>query len=298
MTSRGFMLRNLCRVAALVLLSTLAWPQAATARIGSSKIPSVGLPGRLTEVVLPAPELEVLARDPKNPLVLRITRVSPHGDAFRYDFEYVGLEPGKYDLRDALRHKDGTPISTESGAKNAVPSIPVEVQSVLAAGVVKPHAPEPVPLPRFGGYHALMIAAGVAWLVGVFLILFGWRKRHLARAAAEWRPRTLAERLRPLVESAVAGRLSREERAQLELGLVAYWRRKLGLEDKEPALSMVLLREHAEAGPLLKSLESWLHMPVAPVNVDLQSLLAPYRNLPADAIPEIDATQAASSTRR
>ncbi len=290
------MFRDLRRVAALML--ALALPLAAAPQADSAKLPSVGMPGRLTEVVLPAPELEVRARDPKDPLVLRITRVSAHGDAFRYDFEYVGLEPGKYDLRDALRHKDGTPIRIESGAKDAVPSIRVEVQSVLAAGVVKPHAPQPVPLPSFGGYRTLMIAAGVAWLVGAFAILFGWRKRQLARAAAEWKPRTLAERLKPLVESAVAGKLSREERAQLELGLVAYWRRKLALEDKEPALSMVLLREHAEAGPLLKSLEAWLHMPVAPVNVDLQSLLAPYRNLPADAIPEIDASRAAVSTRR
>ena len=297
MSRQGFMLRCLCRGAALLLLSSLAWPQAATSQQASTKIPSVGLPGRLTEVVLPAPELEVRARDAKDPLVLRITRVAPHGDAFRYDFEYVGLEPGKYDLRDALRHKDGTPISTESGAKDAVPSIPVEVQTILAAGIVKPHPPQPVPLPSFGGYRRLLIAAGVAWLFGAFLILFGWRKRQLARAAAEWKPRTLAERLRPLVESAVAGKLSREERAQLELGLVAYWRRKLALEDTEPALSMVLMRDHAEAGPLLKSLEAWLHMPVAPVNVDLQSLLAPYRNLPADAIPEIDAARAAVSSR-
>ncbi len=298
MTRRGFMLRSLCRVAALILLSTWAWPQAANQPVDSTKIPSVGLPGRLSEVVLPAPELEVRARDAKDPLVLRITRVSPHGDAFRYDFEYVGLEPGKYDLRDALRHKDGTPISTASDAQDAVPSIPVEVHSVLEPGVVKPHAPVPVPLPSFGGYRTLMIAAGAAWLAGVFLILFGWRKRQLARAAAEWKPRTLAERLRPLVESAVAGKLSREERAQLELGLVAYWRRKLALQETEPALSMVLLREHAEAGPLLKSLEAWLHMPVAAVDVDLQSLLAPYRNLPADAIPEIEVTRAAASTRR
>jgi len=275
-------------LAAALLLSTALFAQ---------ELPSVGMPARLQEVVLPGSELEVAAGDPKAALVLRILRVSPHGSAFRYDFEYVGLEPGKYDLRDALRRRDGTPIArseTDAAAADALPPVEVEIGSVLPAGIVKPHAPQAAPLPRLGGYAMTMLAFGVVWLAGLGLILFGWRKRRMQLAAASYKPRTLAERLRPLVESALAGRLSREERAQLELGLVAYWRRKLELEDERPAQTLALLREHAQAGPLLSSLEAWLHMPVPPEQVDLQALLAPYRDLPADAIPEFEARRSTS----
>ena len=262
-----------------------------SATLFARQIPSVGMPARLQEVVLPGSELEVDAPDPKSALVLRILRVSPHGSAFRYDFEYVGLEPGKYDLRDALRRRDGTPLvrsELDASAADALPPIPVEVASVLPGGIVKPHPPAAAPLPSLGGYAKTMIAFGVIWLAGLGLILFGWRKRRMALAAASYKPRTLAERLRPLVESALAGRLSREERAQLESGLMAYWRRKLNLEHERPAQTLALLREHAQAGPLLTSLEAWLHMPVPPNEVDLATLLAPYRDLPADAIPEFE----------
>ena len=289
---------RLCAVFALAFGGTLGEGLDAQGQVPGPRIPTVGMPGRIEELVLPGPELEVLARDPKNPLVLRITRVSPHGAAFRYDFEYVGLEPGKYDLRDALRRRDGTPLVSASDASGALPSIPVEVHSVLAPGVVKPHAPEPGALPRIGGYRTLLIAGGVVWLVGLGLVLFGWRKRRQERAAAQWKPRSLAERLRPLVESALSGSLSREERAQLELGLVAYWRRRLSLEHEQPARMMTLLREHHEAGPLLSSLEAWLHMPVPPQDVDVNALLAPYRDLPEDSLPDnLPATLAAASPR-
>ncbi len=267
----------LCIAIALTSLSTAA-----------AQLPSVGMPGRVTELVLPGSEVEVRARDAKDPLVLRITRVAPHGSAFRYDFEYVALEAGKYDLRDALRRRDGTPIVTDPGDPNALPSIPVEVTSVLAPGIVKPHVPEPQALPRFGAYRTWLVAAGVVWLAGLALVLFGLRKKHAAMAAARWKPRTLAERLRPLVESALAGTLEREQRAQLELGLVAFWRRKLAMEHESPVRTMSLLRDHAQAGPLLKSLEAWLHMPTPPADVDLKALLEPYRDMPADAIPEFD----------
>jgi hypothetical protein len=281
-------------------LRALAAALLLSAALFAQELPSVGMPARLQEVVLPGSELEVAAGDSKAALVLRILRVSPHGSAFRYDFEYVGLEPGKFDLRDALRRRDGTPIvrsEDAAGAADALPPIAVEIGSVLPPGIVRPHAPEAAPLPRLGGYAKSMIAFGVIWLAGLGLILFGWRKRRMELAAANYKPRTLAERLRPLVESALAGRLSREERAQLELGLVAYWRRKLNLEDERPAQTMALLREHAQAGPLLTSLEAWLHMPVPPSEVDLAALLAPYRDLPADAIPEIDARRAQTSKR-
>jgi hypothetical protein len=80
------------------------------------------------------------------------------------------------------------------------------------------------------------------------------------------------------------GELGRAERAQLELSLVAYWRRRLGLDDRRPEQVITLLREHEQAGPLLRGLEDWLHRPEPPEDVDVAALLAPYRDLPADAL--------------
>ncbi len=249
----------------------VAWLQAN--RIEST----VGMPARIEALVLPGSELEAAPSDLKSPIVLRIVRTYPHGSEFRYDLEFTGLEPGEYDLKPFLHRKDGT-------SSEGLPSIPVSVRSVLPAGQARPHTPGEGEHPSVGGYRTTLIVAGVAWLAGLVAIFRIGRKRRLEEEASRPRPKSLAERLEPLVESAMEGKLSRSERAQLELGLVAYWRRRLGYEDRRPAETIGLLREHPEAGPLLTSLEEWLHRPASRERVDVAALLAPYRNLPADAL--------------
>jgi hypothetical protein len=241
---------------------------------------SVGMPARIEELVLPGSELEAKPIDTKLPLVLRIAATHPHGSEFRYDLEFTGLEAGEYDLRDFMRRKDGS-------ATDALPAIPVSVTTSLASGQIMPLPPEEGDHPALGGYRRLLIVGGAVWTLGLLTILFAGRRKRQRAAAALVRPRTLAERLRPLVERALAGQLSRAERSQLELSLVAYWRRKLGMEERRPEESLALLRQHAQAGPLLTSLEDWLHRPTPPANVDLGLLLAPYKDLPADALGDL-----------
>jgi hypothetical protein len=46
---------------------------------------------------------------------------------------------------------------------------------------------------------------------------------------------------------------------------------------------MNLMRNHPEAGPLIRNLEEWLHRPAAETQVvDVASLLRPYQDLAAD----------------
>jgi hypothetical protein len=232
---------------------------------------TIGISGRILQLVLPGPELEAVPLDSKSPVVLRVLATWPHGTDFRYDLEYYGLEAGTYDLSSYLKHKDGTPVAN-------LPAIPVAVTALLPEGQIMPNTLEPTALPHLGGYQTALIAFGVVWALGLVAILFVGRRR--AQAVRERaRPRTLAEELRPLVEDAIAGRLSRSDRARLELRLVEYWRRKLGLEERAAQDLLVELRAHPEAGALLRSLEDWLHRPDPPAQVDLVALLAPYENV-------------------
>jgi plasmid stabilization system protein ParE len=232
---------------------------------------SIGISGRILQLVLPAPELEAVPLAPQSAIVLRVLGTWPHGTDFRYDLEYYGLEAGRYDLAKYLAHKDGTPVAN-------LPEIPVTIVSLLADGQVQPNTLEPTALPHLGGYQKTLIGLGVVWVLGLAAILFlGRRRAQAVRERA--RPRTLAEELRPLVEDALAGRLSRSDRARLELRLVEYWRRKLALTDREPQVLLVELRAHPQAGALLRSLEDWLHRPDPPAAVDLAQLLAPYEKV-------------------
>lgn len=233
------------------------------------------------EVVLPGPELEVaLPEGSRSPLSLRIVNVYPHGTAHRYDFAFYGLEAGKFDLRNYLKRKDGTSTAE-------LPPLPVEFQTKLPPGQVQPHLLTHQAVPAVGGYRRTLIIGSVLWLVGLMVLLV-FRHRGSPRSAPRRtvsRPVTLADRLRPVVEEALAGRIDARQLADLERMLLAYWRQRLHLEEATADEAMAVMCNHEEAGVLVRVLESWLHDPERKVTVPLQELLAPYQHLPANSLP-------------
>ena len=237
---------------------------------------SVGLPQRINQLVLPGTELEARpSEDHEEPLVLRVVATYKHGSAFRYDLEFYCLEPGKFDLRQALRRKDGT-------SADDLPPLPVEIASLLPAGQILPAALVVKPAPRLGGYRLLLAVLGVIWALGLAAILLVGRQRKRALAAAAATGPTLADQLRPLVAAAMAGQLSSDGQAQLERLLLGYWSRRLRLTDVEPADAIAAIRRDDQAGELLRQVEAWLHRPGGVGGVDVSAMLAPYRDLPAE----------------
>ena len=233
--------------------------------------PSVGMTGRLEDVVLPGPELEPKPLAPEDPIVLRVVACRPHGASFRYDLEFTGLEPGPHDLRDYLRRRDGSPAAD-------LPPLAVDVRQVLPPDQVQPHPLPAGALPRVGGYRATLIAVGALWAAGVVgLLLVGRSRRRRAIPVAPAPPPTHQERLRPLVDRAVQGELAPREQAELELLLLDAWRARLGLEALSRGEALARLRAHPEAGSLLRQVEAWLHQPPGRGGaVDVAALLAPY----------------------
>lgn len=270
---------HLLRSGALALFVALSPLLPFTPSLQAQPETTVGMTGRMEGVVLPGPELEAKPlTDRKTKLVLRVVQVYPHGTAFRYDLEYFGLEPGTHDLRDYLRRKDNTPLGE-------LPALLVKVNPVLPPGQVEPNRLEIDTSVQLGGYRFLAIAVVAVWVIGLVLLVgsFFFPRRKRTVAASE-RPVSLAERLRPLVEGAVAGTLSRPDLANLERALLVYWRKRLRLEHAEPGEAVEKLRAHPEAGPLLAQMEAWLHRPGPPEPVDVPALLAPYRDMPPEAI--------------
>src|SRR5262249_42530154 len=153
----------------------------------------------------------------KSQVVIRIDKVYPHGSAFRYDLICYGLEPGEYDLRQFLRRKD-------ESTTDDLPVLTFKVNSLLPAGQIEPHGLSFVSLPWLGGYRLLLAAGGLLWAAGLIWLVYPRRKAAAANAAAAARPLSLADRLRPLVTEAMAGRLSPAKLAELERALVSYWR--------------------------------------------------------------------------
>jgi hypothetical protein len=238
---------------------------------------SVGMPGKIDQIVLPGNELEAKPIDSREvPLVLRVVAAYPHGSAFRYDLEFYGLEPGTYDLGNYLQRKDGSPAE-------GLPELPVEIASLLPAGQILPANPAMQPGPPLGGYRLWLILGSLAWLAGLAAIVLARRRAKLAQQQVAAPPLSVAERLRPLVAAAVDGRLSPEGTAEIERLLLSYWRHRLQLDEADPRAAVAALRNHDEAGVLLRQVEAWLHAPDGGGEVDVAALLAPYANLPEES---------------
>lgn len=269
-------MRRVASTAALILILLLSAVDALALPQEAQSSP-IGVAVWIRELVLPGSELEVRPAHKDAPIVARIASVSPHGDAFRYDIVYYGLEPGHFDLRDTLRRVDGS--STED-----LPPVPVQLHSMLPPGQVKPNPLRGGDLPRVGGYRTLLILGGAAWLaVLIAMLRAGHKQRRAATTTSRRGPPTLAERLQPLVEAACSGEISRAQRAELEWMLITYWRRRLGLEECDAAEALTAMRAHEVAGPLLRQLEEWLHRPDPPREVNVNALLEPYRRIEPEA---------------
>jgi len=239
---------------------------------------TVGMTARIEQLVLPGTLLAVKpVEDRHQPVILRIAAAFPHGTSQRYDLVYYGLEPGTFDLKDYLYRVDGS-------AMDDLPSLSVEIEPVLPPGQVEPSALTPGANPRLGGYRVLLIGGGIFWTIGLFVILFAGRRGKTAGGTRGAREVSLAERLHETVKRATDGELDRSELAELERILLGYWRKRLQLNEIDAAEAIIQLRHHEEAGPLLRQLEQWLHAPASSIEVDVATLLEPYRDVPADAL--------------
>jgi hypothetical protein len=238
---------------------------------------TVGVEGRL-EAFLPAQDLKAMPTDRTSPITVHIASTRPHGTLVRYDLRYIGLVPGKYDLREHLLHDDG------SAAKDLQP-LPVTITGLLPIQHDGRLASISERRPAFFGRYKWMLGGVVLLWAALAVPLFrrGRRGTQMTGSSEDVRPLTLTERLRPLVTQASAGKLTATEKAQLERLLLIHWRERLGLESIDLADAVPRLREHREAGALLRALEDWLHRPPGAAKVDVEAVLAPYANPPVDA---------------
>jgi hypothetical protein len=237
--------------------------------------PTVGIEGQV-EVQLPGPALAAKPPDRAAPLNVRIASTRPHGTLIHYDLRYIGLVPGKYDLRDYLIRPDGS-------KPQDIPALAVEVTGLLPAdhrGQLSQLTESPIR--KLGGYKVLLWTGVGLWGLCAIPLIPGRRKRsNKATAVEAAAPPTIIDQLRPLVEQARAGKLTTDGKARVERLLLAHWRERLELSDAGPAEAILRLRSHPEAGALLRTLEDWLYRPPGTTPVDLDRALAPYAIEPA-----------------
>ena len=236
----------------------------------NQKAAPIGIKIEIKDFVIPGPELKAKPLTKESAVVLRITSVYPHGNSFRYNFEYYGLEAGSFDLGDYLQAKDNKPMANQ-------PKIPVKFKSSLAQDRIKPNPPKDGQLPYFVKYKYLLVFGAVVWLTGLFMLIFAGRKKFRSVEDSISESLSPAESLRPLIEAARKGKLGKNGQARLERTLIIFWSNRLELTSESPNKALTKIKEHPEAAPLFEKLESWLHTPSPEEPSDLDALLKPYQ---------------------
>jgi hypothetical protein len=220
------------------------------------------------------PALEAAPVDDDAPLVLRIADITSDGDSAIYELRYIGSRAGQHDLQKLLRRADGRPLT-------GMQPILVTVRNVLAEnhdGELEDRSVAGIA--RAWRYRLLLAAAGILWAVPLVWLLARriTRRRTAPATTVAEQPATLADQLRPLVEAAVAGRLSTLEQARLERMLIAYWRQRLDLAGCPIEESLARMRRHAPSAALLGKLDEWLHQRPRQQSVNISEILRPYRD--------------------
>jgi len=218
--------------------------------------------------------IEVKPVEEREALLLRIADVARDQDVSIYEIRYIGLIAGEYDLRDYLRQRDGTDLSSLPPAK-------VSIVSVLPAnhdGELR--AIERMPLPFAWPYRIVMAGAALLW----FVPLVWWAKQRMAhrkRMTKEVQTPipSLADQMKPLLTAVLEGHSSPREQAALERLLLSYWRERLNLNECNSQQALASMRAHSEAGALLRQVDAWLHMPPGRREIDVHALLVPYQNI-------------------
>ncbi len=282
----------------LLFLAWLAVPTSLVAQklagTGDEKIEvstTVGIEG-IYHLLHNGPPLEARPMPDDSPILLRIANRRPEEDGQNsYELHFIAIHPGIYNLRDLLQYGVDRP------ARDLSP-IWVRVLSLLPPDHQGDLSPIDDPLLNIPGTPTTwMIILGVVWLVPLAVWIVRRRGRQEEPETVEEAPAaTLAEQLRPLVEAALAGTISRDQKARLEMLLLSHWRDSLDLGSFHHGEAIARMRKHAEAGELLTTVERWLHSGVHdPVPAErIHALLERYRSVAAVKMEESSVASAAN----
>ena len=232
----------------------------------------LGLPETLEDLYIPGPKIEVIPRtNNDSPLVIRILKIKPAENGFRYDLEIYALDPGTHQISEFLRYAtDKSPVQSLDATFEVTTTHPLDT-------LPKPSEPEPVEIEKLGGYQDLIVVLGIFWLL-IFLAIIFYRKKPVADLVVEKPLLTLHEKLQALVSAASQGELNDQQQANLERLMIGHWKEQVPeIESLSPARALVQLRSHPEASPLILKLEEWLHAPNKKLSrEEFLPLLTPY----------------------
>lgn len=212
---------------------------------------SVGLVKRV-KISLPGELLVAAKVNDKSAAMVRIISSKKSTDGFSYDLEFIGLEPGKYNLIKYLR-------TASTNETVSLPEYSIEVNTSLDESFSGELLDFQKTVPNLTPWYKKL-----NWLLFVFwlillpaIVLFG-RKRKKLEEVIEVKEKTLHEKICELLGS-IEGNSSKELWQKIEGLIFQHWCKKKELDGLPMHEAISKLKADKEAGPFIVKLEEGLH---------------------------------------
>lgn len=193
--------------------------------------------------------------------------------------------PGAFDIAPLLRvvSPASDPGAAESSAPPPLPPLRINVWSALPEDHDGRVSEAGIGLrAENSGYPLWLAAVGLLWLTPLGVLVARRMRRPIHDAPAPLPPTpTLADKLRPLIDRVRGGERDPAILAEMERLMLHAMRTQVHASDASVADAMVLVRSDARCGPMLRSLERWLHGPRSerPSDEEVNRLLLPLESL-------------------
>lgn len=211
----------------------------------------VGLVKRV-KVSLPGELLVAAKVDDKSDAMVRIISTQKLKNGYSYDLEFIGLEPGKYNLVKYLRT-----ASTNEFAN--IPEYLIEVSSSLetdfSGELLDFQKTVPNLTPWYKNLNRGLIVFWVLLLPAI--VLFGRRKKKVEKVI-EVKEKSLNEKICELLAT-LEGKSSKELWQKIEGLIFQHWCQKKDLDGMPMHEAISKLKADDEAGPFILKLEEGLH---------------------------------------
>ena len=212
---------------------------------------NVGMVKRV-QVEFPGELLAAAKVDEKAAAMVRIISYEKTRNGFSYDLEFIGLEPGKYNLLDYMRTAsrldpvklDPYPVEVGTNLNEDFNGELVDFQKDMKA--LKPW------------YKKTSYIVFIVWVLLLPVIIFAGRKKKKVEEVEEVKEKTLNEKICELLVS-LEGNSTKELWQKIEGLILKHWYEKKSLQGLPMHEAIMKLKADSEAGPFIVKLEKGLH---------------------------------------
>lgn len=204
-------------------------------------------------VEIPGERLEVVPLDEHAPLAVRLEAASETESGYIYDIDFVGLEPGVYDLIKYLQTPSGESPDVPPHMVSVERKLPPDFRGEIMTLTRRVRFPS-------AWYGITAVTLSVLWVLCLPPLIFLGRGKKIVEPEEQAVLPTLRDQLNALLAE-IGEEESKEIWYRLEATLIQYLIDSRQISEEKAFEQLIALKKDDVAGPVIREFEQCLHAP-------------------------------------